>query len=145
MLNVEIGVDTTSNYPTMKTWLISILLSVLAAISPMVPLFVTATLLIISDMVFAIYRAYRNGVPITSRKLSQVLPKLILYNIGILLAFLVEKYVLVDTIPISKLALGVISMVEMKSIDESFQSIFGYSLYAKLLAMIKRPEQNPNK
>jgi len=145
MLNVEIGVDTTSNYPTMKTWLISILLSVLAAISPMVPLFVTATLLIVSDMVFAIYRAYRNGVPITSRKLSQVLPKLILYNIGILLAFLVEKYVLVDTIPISKLALGVISMVEMKSIDESFQSIFGYSLYAKLLAMIKRPEQNPNK
>jgi hypothetical protein len=74
-----------------------------------------------------------------------VLPKLILYNIGILLAFLVEKYVLVDTIPISKLALGVISMVEMKSIDESFQSIFGYSLYAKLLAMIKRPDQNPNK
>ena len=145
MLNVEIGVDTTSNYPTMKTWLISILLSVLAALSPMVPLFVTATLLIISDMVFAIYRAYRNGVPITSRKLSQVLPKLILYNIGILLAFLVEKYVLVDTIPISKLALGVISMVELKSIDESFQSIFGYSLYAKLLAMIKRPEQNPNK
>lgn len=145
MLNVEIGVDTTSNYPTMKTWLISILLSVLAAISPLVPLFVTATLLIVGDMVFAIYRAYKNGVPITSRKLSQVLPKLILYNIGILLAFLVEKYVLVDTIPISKLALGVISMVEMKSIDESFQSIFGYSLYAKLLAMIKRPEQNPNK
>jgi hypothetical protein len=145
MLNVEIGVDTTSNYPTMKTWLISILLSVLAALSPMVPLFVTATLLIVSDMVFAIYRAYKNGVPITSRKLSQVLPKLILYNIGILLAFLVEKYVLVDTIPISKLALGVISMVELKSIDESFQSIFGYSLYAKLLAMIKRPEQNPNK
>jgi hypothetical protein len=129
----------------MKTWLISILLSVLAALSPMVPLFVTATLLIISDMVFAIYRAYKNEVPITSRKLSQVLPKLILYNIGILLAFLVEKYVLVDTIPISKLALGVISMVEMKSIDESFQSIFGYSLYAKLLAMIKRPDQNPNK
>lgn len=145
MLNVEIGADTTSNYPTMKTWLISILLSVLAALSPMVPLFVTATLLIISDMVFAIYRAYKNEVPITSRKLSQVLPKLILYNIGILLAFLVEKYVLVDTIPISKLALGVISMVEMKSIDESFQSIFGYSLYSKLLAMIKRPEQNPNK
>lgn len=145
MLNVEIGVDTTSKHPTMKTWLISILLSVLAAISPIVPLFITATLLIISDMVFAIYRAYKNRVPITSRKLSQVLPKLILYNIGILLAFLVEKYVLVDTIPISKLALGVISMVEMKSIDESFQSIFGYSLYSKLLAMIKRPEQNPNK
>lgn len=145
MLNVEIGADTTSNHPTMKTWLISILVSVLAALSPIVPLFITATLLITGDMVFAIYRAYKNGVPITSRKLSHVVPKLILYNIGILLAFLVEKYVLVDTIPISKLALGVISMVEMKSIDESFQSIFGYSLYSKLLAMIKRPEENPNK
>ena len=145
MLNVTTGVDTISNNNTMKSWLISILVSVLAALSPIVPLFITVTLLIVGDMIFALYRAYKNNVPITSRKLSQILPKLILYNIGILLAFLVEQYILVGSIPVSKLTVGAIALVEMKSIDESFQAIFGYSLYSKLLAAIKRPEQNPNK
>lgn len=129
----------------MKDWLIGLLLATGAALAPATPLFITASLLIISDFIFAIWRCHRTGVAITSRKMSNIIPKLLLYNIAILLSFLVEVYVLDKSVPLSKLAVGVIAMVEGKSIDESFKLLFGYSMYETMMKRIRRPQESETK
>jgi hypothetical protein len=122
-----------------------VLVAAAASLAPATPLFITASLLIVSDFVFAIWRCHRTGVAITSRKMSNIIPKLLLYNIAILLSFLVEVYVLDKSMPISKIAVGVIAMVEGKSIDESFKLLFGYSIYETMMKKIRRPEQSETK
>jgi hypothetical protein len=129
----------------MKDWLIGIMVAAAASVAPATPLFVTASLLIISDFVFALWRCHKTGVAITSRKMSNIIPKLLLYNIAILLSFLVEVYVLDKSLPLSKIAVGVIAMVEGKSIDESFKLLFGYSIYETMMKRIRRPEQSETK
>jgi hypothetical protein len=129
----------------MKDWFIGLLIAAAAALSPATPLFITASLLILSDFIFAIWRCHRTGVVITSRKMSNIIPKLLLYNIAILLSFLVEVYVLDKSVPLSKIAVGVIAMVEGKSIDESFKLLFGYSIYETMMKKVKRPEKSETK
>jgi hypothetical protein len=53
---------------------------------------------------------------------------------------MIEKYVLQGDVPYSKIIVGVIAMVELKSIDESFKLLFGYSIYDKIKSQIKRGE-----
>jgi hypothetical protein len=129
----------------MKDWLIGILVAAAASLAPATPLFITASLLIISDFVFALWRCHKTNVPITSRKMSNIIPNLLLYNIAILLSFLVEVHVLDKSIPLSKIAVGVIAMVEGKSIDESFKLLFGYSIYETMMKKVRRPEQSETK
>ena len=47
--------------------------------------------------------------------------------------------------PLSKIAVGVIAMVEGKSIDESFKLLFGYSIYETMMKKVRRPEQSETK
>ena len=129
----------------MKTWLTGILVAAAAALSPVLPLFITATLLILGDFLFAIWRCHKTGVVITSRKMSNIIPKLLLYNIAILLSFLVETYVLESGVGIHRMCLGVIALVEFKSIDESFKLLFGYSIYEHAMKFIRRPENSSTK
>ena len=129
----------------MKDWLIGIMVAAAASVAPATPLFVTASLLIISDFIFALWRCHKTGVAITSRKMSNIIPKLLLYNIAILLSYLVEIYVLDKSLPLSKIAVGVIAMVEGKSIDESFKLLFGYSIYETMMKRIRRPETSETK
>ncbi len=129
----------------MKDWLFGLLVAAAAALAPATPLFLTASLLIVSDFIFAIWRCHKTGVTITSRKMSNIIPKLLLYNIAILLSFLVEVYVLDKGVPLSKIAVGVIAMVEGKSIDESFKLLFGYSIYETMMKKVRRPQESETK
>jgi hypothetical protein len=51
---------------------------------------------------------------------------------------MIEKYVMDGNAPYAKIIVGVIAMVELKSIDESFKLIFGYSLYDSFKDKLKR-------
>ncbi len=139
MLNVTTGVDTISNNNTMKSWLISILVGIFSVLTPLVPLFVTVTLLITADFIFGIIRAWKTKEMISSRKMGNTITKITLYNLCILVIFLVETYI-IPGIPLTKLAAGVIAMVELKSVDESFQLLFGFSIYEKLKSKLQRGE-----
>lgn len=122
----------------MKTWLTGIVVAAAAALSPAVPLFATVTILIIADFLFGLYRAWKREEVISSRKMSNTVSKIFLYNTAILVFFLVEKYVLDGSIPVAKLGAGAIAMVELKSLDENFQLIFGFSFYESMKARFQR-------
>ena len=118
-----------------KTFLLTSLFAVLAPIKPII---LTLSFVIICDFIFGIYRAYKCGESITSRKMSQTLPKLFLYNCIIIVLFCVDKYVINTGIGLEKVGATFMIMVELKSCDESFNTIFGYSLWNKLIDTIER-------
>jgi hypothetical protein len=131
----------------MKTWLSNhftpLFISIMAVISPAVPLLLTIGFLVVVDFIFAIYRQWKQDPKqITSRKMSNTITKLGTYTLTILAIFFLEKYILVEVLPITKIAAGLICLVELKSIDESFYILNKYSLWTKIIALIKRGESN---
>lgn len=128
----------------MKTWLInhlsSIIVSIIAVLSPVQPLMLSVGFLIVVDFIFALYRAYRTGETITSRKMSNTIPKIFLYNMAILSLYIVNKYVINSGLPLEKIAAGLISIIEIKSCDESFKVIYGWSLWERVKKILLRGE-----
>ena len=112
--------------------------AVLGVLAPVAPIIYTLTFVIVCDFIFGIYRAYKCKEQITSRKMAQSLPKLFLYNAIIIALFLVDKYVMNTGIGLEKVGATLMLLVEMKSVDESFNTIFGYSLWSKMVDMIER-------
>lgn len=131
----------------MKSWLLNhlsyLLVSITAVFTPVIPLILTVYFLATTDFVLAIYRAWKKDPHcITSRKMGNTIGKLMIYTLTILALFLLEKYVLGSALPITKVVVGLISLVELKSIDETFKSLLGYSFYSKLIKMIRRGESD---
>ena len=112
--------------------------AILGVLTPVSPIIYTLTFIIICDFLFGIYRAYKCKEEITSRKMAQTLPKLFLYNVIIIALFLVDKYVMNTGIGLEKVAATLMILIEMKSVDESFKTIFGYSLWNKVIDSIER-------
>jgi hypothetical protein len=112
--------------------------AIFGVLAPISPILYTLTGVIILDFVFGIYSAFKRKEPITSRKMSQTLPKLFLYNAIIIALYFVDKYILQTGIGLEKVATSFMIFVEMKSCDEHFNNIFGYSLWSRLMDSIER-------
>lgn len=112
--------------------------SIIAVLAPVKELCLTTGFLIVVDMIFGLYRAKKTGEKITSRKLGNTISKVLLYNIMILSVFLLNKYVINTGLPLEKFAAGILGIVELKSIDESWVKIYGWSLWDKIKKIISR-------
>lgn len=130
----------------MKSWILTnlnnILLSLIAVISPIKPLFLVTGFLIMADFIFGLYKAKKLGEKITSRKMGNTISKLLLYNIAILSVYLLNHYVIMTTLPLEKIVAGLIGLTELKSLDESFTLLFGFSFYDKIKKILKRGASN---
>lgn len=122
----------------MKTWLIHVWIGLVAFVSPLFPLAILVSTLIGTDFVFGIYRAYKTKQEINSRKMGHTISKLFLYNLAVLSVFMLEKLVFGTDTQFTKVVVGVVAMVELKSIDESFRILYGFSIYESLIDKIKR-------
>lgn len=131
----------------MKSWLIHLWIGVVAFLSPLIPLGLLVSTLIGVDFVFGIYRAYKNGDEISSRKMGHSISKIFLYNMAVLSVFMLEKIIIGTNLEFTKICVGVIAMVELKSIDESFKLLYGFSIYESIIKNLKRgiSETKPNK
>lgn len=131
----------------MKLWLTNhlslLFISIMTVISPIIPLLLTVGFLVIVDFIFAIYRQWKQDPKqITSRKMSNTISKLATYTLAILSVYFLEKYIMIEVLPITKMAAGLICLVELKSIDESFFILNKYSIWTKIIALINRGQSN---
>lgn len=125
-----------------KEWILKhlydIAIAITVVLTPVIPVVLSVGVLVMTDFIFAIYVAYKIGVKITSNKMSKTISKLLLYTLTIICIFLLEKYVIIEVLPITKIAGTFISIIEIKSLDENFNLLFGWSLWDKMLSAIKR-------
>ncbi len=139
----------------MKTKLLLLATSFLAVLSPVKPMIYVALLAIILDTSFGIWRSVKKGgwKDIKSRRLSHVISKSLLYCGSILFIFLVEKYIASDLLAhfiavdlvMTKIVAFFCVAVEIKSINESYESVTGKNLLKSLREFVTRAKEEADK
>lgn len=139
----------------MKTKLTLLATSFLAVISPVKPMVYVAILAIMLDTGFGIWRSVKkNGwKSIRSRRLSHVISKSLLYSGSILFSFLIEKYIASDLIAkfisidlvMTKMVAFFCVAVEVKSINESYESVTGKNILKSLREFVTRAKEEAEK
>lgn len=139
----------------MKTKLLLLATSIIAVLSPVKPMIYVALLAIILDTSFGVWRSVKKGgwKAIKSRRLSHVISKSLLYCGSILFIFLVEKYIAADLLAhfiavdlvMTKIVAFFCVAVEIKSINESYESVTGKNLLKSLREFVTRAKEEADK
>jgi hypothetical protein len=123
-----------------------ILIVIMAFILPIKFLLVVTGLAIFLDTITGIYKAIKIKDSITSRKLSNILSKFLLYESAILFAYILDKYLLgeftifIVNIPllITKIVTVTLVFIEVFSINENIRIITGISFFQKFKDFVTR-------
>jgi hypothetical protein len=139
----------------MKAKLSLMLASIIAVISPVFPMIYVAILAIMIDTGFGIWRSVKKGgwKSIRSRRLSHVVSKSLLYSGAILFTFLIEKYIAADLVAhfiaidliMTKIVAFFCVVVEVKSINESYESVTGKNMLRSLREFVTRAKEEADK
>lgn len=120
----------------MKEWIYKGLLVLVAIFAPIKPLLLACGALIIADMITGMIAAKKRNEKIQSAEMRRSLSKMVVYQIAIISAFVLEKYMLDGLLPVSKIVGGVIGMVEFKSILENVSTIAGQDILKLVIEKI---------
>jgi hypothetical protein len=105
---------------------------------------ITIGFLVGADMVVGIWKAIKLGIKIRSRRMSDSITKMLLYQLAIVSGFLIETYIIEQLIPITKLIATVVAVIEFKSIVESIEAVTGKDLWGKIKTLIGRKNEDLN-
>lgn len=119
-----------------------LLISVAVIFAPIKTALLVTGILIGADLITGVMAARKRGEPITSAGLRRTISKMFIFQTAILLAFLVEKYMVGGELPIAKIASAYIGLVEYKSILENLNSINGESLLTNLINKISKKSED---
>jgi hypothetical protein len=117
----------------MLDYLKSILIASLAVFAPIKAVIIVTGVLVISDLITGIWAAKKRKEKITSAGLRRTVTKTTVYLSAVCLGFLVEKYMIDSVLPISKLISGIIGVVELKSLMENLNTIYGSDLFKSII------------
>jgi hypothetical protein len=101
---------------------------------------------IVVDTVTGIWKSKKLGVPITSRKLSAIISKLMLYEIAVILFYLIDRFILNDIIltffsvplMLTKILSLVLVSIEVMSISENYKAVKGIDLWQAMKLLFAR-------
>jgi hypothetical protein len=108
-----------------------IMLIIGAFLAPIQGIMITVGICILADTAMGIWKAKKLCEKITSRKLSQIISKMFLYQMTVILIFCVDTFILNDiiqqffTVPllITKIVAMTLISIELFSIDENFKAV----------------------
>jgi hypothetical protein len=135
----------------MKQTTLAIFASLFTVLAPVQPLVLVAILAIFIDTIFGVWRSVKkNGwSSFKSRRLSDTLGKAALYSGGIVFTFLIEKFIAGDIIAhfisveliMTKFVAFFCVVVEVKSINESYESVTGKNILAAMRKFVTRSKE----
>lgn len=113
---------------------------------PIKPLLLLVGLFICTDTILGLWAAYKRGEKISSRKLGNIIPKMILYQSAVLIGYVLDVLLLGEfinyfiNIPmfITKIIAMILIFVEALSINENFENITGKNLFNSAKQLISR-------
>jgi hypothetical protein len=113
---------------------------------PIVPLLLLVGLFILCDTILGIWAAKKRGERITSRKLGNIVPKMILYQAAVLVGYVLDVFLLSEFVNyifsidllITKLIAMTLIFIETLSLNENIECISGKNLFASFKQMITR-------
>lgn len=120
----------------MKNWLQNILMVSVAALAPIHAIMIVTGVLIMADLITGIWAAVKKGDAINSAALRRTVSKFVIYQIAVISAFVVQKFMLADLIPASNIVASAIGLVELKSILENASKILGADVFKVILSKL---------
>lgn len=120
-------------------FLIGLSLTLYMFFVPVYPLIFLVGVLIGIDTISGVYVAKRIKDPVTSKKLSRFIPKVLVYTTIILLVYSLDFIILQHFMPImliTRIITGALTVIELISLDEHLRKINkdrGFSYYFKLV------------
>ena len=105
--------------------------------------------LISIDTITGIWKAKKLGDKITSRKLSSIISKLALYEITVIMFFLIDKFILNEIIltffsvpfMLTKVTALVLASIEVMSINENYKIVKGIDLWQSMKLLFARAKE----
>jgi len=130
-----------------STW--AVIGIITAFLAPIIPLILMVGFAIIADTIFGIYKAKKLNIQITSRKMSQLVSKMVLYQMSIISLFILEKYLLNEFTTIftdihlilTKLGTITLLFIEIQSINEHIIKLYNVSMWGKFKELLSRTKQ----
>lgn len=104
---------------------------------------------IVLDTVTGIWKSYKNKVKITSRGLSAIISKMLLYEVTVVLFYMIDTFILnniimqffsVDLLLTKVLALILVS-IEVMSINENYKAVKGLDLWQAMKNLFARAKE----
>lgn len=137
---------------TIQTKWISLLGIVLTFFMPITGMVLAVGFSIFLDTITGIWKSRKNGVPIRSRRLSAVISKMFLYQLTIILFFLIDYFILNDILKtifttellLTKVLSLVLISIEVVSINENYKAVRGIDLWASLKRLLSRAKELKN-
>lgn len=125
------------NLIAIKQFIIShskeLLSSALVVIAPIKPTLIAVSVLVFADFITGIWAALKKKERISSNGINKSLMKSFAYMLFIIVAFVIEKY-LIDDVPVIKVVSAMITLRESKSFFENMKVITGLDLMDSLLS-----------
>ena len=105
--------------------------------------------LIVIDTIAGIWKAKKIGEKITSRRLSAIISKLALYEVTVIMFFLIDRFILNDIVLIffsvpfmlTKVVALVLSSIEVMSINESWKQVKQVDLWQSAKQLFARANE----
>jgi len=120
--------------------------SILTFFVPIIPLLLLVGLFILSDTILGVWAANKRGEKITSRKLGNMVPKMLLYQGSVIIGYMLDVWLLgefvnfvfsVDML-ITKLIAMTLIFIESLSLNENIESITNKNIFKSFKEMITR-------
>ena len=118
----------------------------LAFFMPISGILIMIGVLICIDTFTGIWKANKLEEKITSRKLSAIISKLALYEVTVIMFFLIDQFILNDIIltffsvpfMLTKVVALVLSSIEVMSINENYKVVKGIDLWQSMKLLFAR-------
>lgn len=117
----------------MKIWAVNLILVLSSVFAPAKGMVCTVFVLVLADLVSGVLAAKKQQLPITSAGIRRTVTKLFVYIGAILLAFLTQKYLTGEGIPVSSIVAGLIGLAELTSVFENLNILGDGKLLQSIL------------
>ena len=131
---------------SIQSELLTLISICLAFFIPISGILIMIGVLIAIDTFTGIWKANKLGDKITSRKLSSIISKLALYEVTVIMFFLIDRFILNDIIltffsvpfMLTKIVALVLSSIEVMSINENYKVVKGIDLWQSMKLLFAR-------
>ena len=137
---------------SIQTNLLTLISIITAFFMPISGIIFLVGFLILIDTITGVWKAKKLKQPITSRKLSAIVSKLALYEVAVIMLYLIDYWILdaiilkFFSVPlmVTKITALTLCSIELISISENYKIIYGINIWESLKNLLKRGAELKN-
>jgi len=113
-------------------------------IAPITELLIATGFFIIVDFITGIIKSVKKEGwrSIDSQRMWHTVTKMVLYLLGVVVAFVADKYIVPEPIPLLEIISGFICMTELKSIYENIGETTGINIWKQVVNYVNRQRES---